>query len=307
VPLDRDFVDNKLGPPRPPDSKDVRASGEGFRSFGPFTGSSIPYDYRSYIFYGYTIISGGVKVPTRFEIDTRSPTLLVGLGLWHMAGTWYRPFDPDALRLLAVSAEEKELRPFSWISNVPIETIEEPPYREGQILHSRARPVPFKPPPPKRVRVIVRRGGRNVVKQVRSDSWLARIRRLLGRGQLRLARDSESESLRGIDLEDREIVLWSCAAHRPMKSGGGVLVLTNRRVVYRPSFVTRICGDRAFELRNREVTDVGLKSLQDESPPGGSKAWLRLVLVGDREELFVVDNPIHALERFSNGITPIGG
>ncbi len=307
MPLDSDFVENKLGPPRQPDSKEVWASDEGFRSFGSFAGSSIPFDYRSYIFYGYTILPGGMKVATRFEIDTRSPTLLVGSGLWHIAGIWYSPFEPEALRLLGVSPEET--RPFSWISNVPIETAEEPPYREGQILHSRVQPMPYKPPPlkPKPAVVIVRRGGRNVVQQVRTDGCLARIRRLLSSRQLRLARDSESESLCGIDLENGELVLWSCAARRPEGPGDGVLVLTTHRVFYRPAFVARLRAARSFEVRNREVTEVGLKPMHNTGPSSSNRVYLRLVLVGDRQVLFVVENPVHALERFSKGITPIGG
>ena len=147
MPLDPDFVEYKLGPPEKPDSKAIWATVEGFGSFGTFAGSVIPYDYRSYILYGYTILLGGMTVPTRFEIDTRTPALLVGSGLWHIAGTWYRPFEPDALRVLGVSTEGTT--PFSWIPNVPIETAEETPYREGQILHSRVQPMPYKPPPPK--------------------------------------------------------------------------------------------------------------------------------------------------------------
>ncbi len=209
MPINAEIVEKFLGPPPPPNSTRVRVSTEGFRGFRSFEGTSIPYDYRSYIFSGYTILPGGAKVPTQFEIDTRSPTLLVGLGTWHITGTWYSPFEPEALRVLGVTAEET--RPLSWISNVPIETVEEPPYREGQLLHSRVPPVPYKPPPPKRkpTVVIVRRGGRSVVQQVRTDGLLARARRLLSHRELRLARDSESESLRGIDLEADEIVRWS--------------------------------------------------------------------------------------------------
>ena len=72
----------------------------------------------------------------------------------------------------------------------------------------------------------------------------------------------------------------------------GILVLTTHRVFYRPAFVARICGDRSFEVRNREVTDVGLKSLEQHGPLAAKKVCVRLVLVGDREELIVVDNPM---------------
>jgi hypothetical protein len=80
-------------------------------------------DYRSYSFYGHTILACGIKVATKFEIDTRSPTLLAGLGTWHIGGIWYYPFEPEALALRGVLPENA--RPFSWTSNVAIETIEE--------------------------------------------------------------------------------------------------------------------------------------------------------------------------------------
>jgi hypothetical protein len=113
--------------------------------------------------------------------------------------------------------------------------------------------------------------------------------------------------LRGIDLEDGEIVLWSCAARRREGAGDGVLVLTTHRLFYRPAFVARLCGARSFEVRSREVTDVGLKPMHNLGPSSSNRVYLRLVLVGDQEELFVVDNPVRALERFSKGITPVGG
>ena len=180
---------------------------EGSRGFESFPGTSIPYDYRSYIVYGYTILSDGVKVPSRFTIDTRSPTLLVAPGLWHIAGTWYYPFESEALHVLGVPPEET--RPFMWSTNVPIETVEEPPYREGQILHSRVQPVPYRPPPPEPRMVLSRRGGRVIAMPDSGDGWLALVWKLLSPPDLRLARDSESESLRRIELEKDEIVLWS--------------------------------------------------------------------------------------------------
>ena len=158
MPLPRDCVEYELVRPPQPNSNEVRASGDGFRGFGSFDGSSIPYDYRSYTFCGYTILPGGVKVPTTIRDRHASPTLLAGLGLWHIAGTWYDPFEPEALRVLGVAPDET--RPFSWTSNVPIETVEEPPYREGQVLHSRVPPAPFKPPLPRPALVISRVGGR---------------------------------------------------------------------------------------------------------------------------------------------------
>jgi hypothetical protein len=123
MPIDPQFVFRFLGDPPDPGSTDVRVSGDIRRGFGRFKGLSIPMDYRSYIFYGHTILARGIKVATKFEIDTRSPTLLAGLGTWHIGGIWYYPFEPEALALLGVLPENA--RPFSWTSNVPIETIEE--------------------------------------------------------------------------------------------------------------------------------------------------------------------------------------
>ncbi len=300
---------SKLGyPPPRPNSTEVDVSAdEGYRCFCSFGGSSIPYDYRSYMLCGYTILPGGLKVPTQFEIDTRSPTLLAHLGWWHIGDIWYRPFEPEALRVLGVSPDET--RPFSWISNVPIETVEEPPYREGQVLHSRVPPVPYKPAPskPKPTLVISRVGGRLVARPQVDSGWLARVRRRLSPRKVPLTQDCGTESLQGIYLECSERVLWSCAARSPTRSGDGILTLTNLRVMYRPDFFARIQGARPLELRNREVTDVGLKTFESTRLPSSRKVCLRLVLVGDREELFVVEDAMRSLEQFSKWITPMLG
>jgi hypothetical protein len=109
VPLDPE--EYQLGLPPHPNSTEVRVSSDSYRSFGEFAGASIPYDYRSYILNGYTILPGGTRVATRFEIDTRSSTLLeVHFGTWHVAGIWYRPFEPGALRILGVAPDETRLR-----------------------------------------------------------------------------------------------------------------------------------------------------------------------------------------------------
>ena len=72
-----------------------------------------------------------MRVPTLFlEIDTRSPKLLAGLGLWHLGGIWYRPFERYVFGVVLWGFPE-QTRPFMWTSNVPIETVEEPPYIEG--------------------------------------------------------------------------------------------------------------------------------------------------------------------------------
>ena len=122
----------------PPDSGSTRVlvSTRIFRGFELFRGESIPLDGRTYIFYGYTIFPCGIRVASDFEIDTKCPTLLPKTArLWHIDGTWYMSFHADALAVLGISPENA--RPFSWVPNVPIQTVEQPPYLEGQILHSR--------------------------------------------------------------------------------------------------------------------------------------------------------------------------
>jgi hypothetical protein len=133
LPFDR--IRQVIGAPLAPNSTVVLVSAETFRSFEIYRGSSIPFDDRSYIVYGTTILACGVRVPTRFEIDTKKPTLLAGPGIWHVDGVWYYPFSAEALDRLGVSPEAT--KPFSWTSNVPIETVEEPPYLEDQVLHRR--------------------------------------------------------------------------------------------------------------------------------------------------------------------------
>ena len=84
-------------------------------------------------------------------------------------------------------------------------------------------------------------------------------------------------------------------AARPTESRKGILGLTNQCVIYRPAFLTRILVRGSYEVRRREVTDVGLKTLENAGSRGDKRASLRLVLVADREELFVVENPMQAL------------
>ena len=140
MPSDPKRLDDYLGHPYP-DSTSVMVRGEsrweGVRSFD---GKVIPIDYRSYILQGYTILPDGQRILTRFEIDTRKPTLLVSEGFWYIKGIWYLPFKADALTAMGVAPEDA--RPFRWIPNVPIQTVEQPPYLEGQVLHSSAPPMP---------------------------------------------------------------------------------------------------------------------------------------------------------------------
>ncbi len=272
---------DSIGDPRPPDSTEVLVSTESFRSFELFRGSSISFDYRSYILYGHTILPSGVRVPTRFEIDTRSPTLLAGLGIWHLDGAWYSPFSREALDRLGVSP--KATRPFSWISNVPIQTAEEPPYPEGQVLHSRLPPVPHKPSP----------GPDHLRSFTSMDS--APLHQV-GGGRLT-----------SFQLEPGETMRFSCGAWRTGSSAEGLLVVTNRRILFCPALAHPSLEILPIEIRRREATDVGCRPMRDPCSGSALKLGLRLVLAGDREELFVVDDLVNVIEQFAKAITPIGG
>jgi hypothetical protein len=94
--VDSQLVDGFLGHPTP-GSKDVKVSSESRDAYRFFYGESIPIDLRSYVFYGDTILESGTRIMTQFTIDTRSPTLLIGEGLWYIIERWYYPFEPEAL------------------------------------------------------------------------------------------------------------------------------------------------------------------------------------------------------------------
>jgi hypothetical protein len=264
------FVDQFLGHPRP-DSTDVRVSGEIRRGFGNFDGKVIPIDYRSYILQGYTILPDGQRIPTRFEIDTRKTTLLVGDGNWYIKGIWYRPFKADALKVLGVDPERT--RPFRWIPNVPIQTVEQPPYLEGQVLH--ASEPPTSP----------------------GETARALSGEVVGGGDLA-----------SVSLEVGEKVRWSCEA-RSVKdatgSGRGALFLTLRRVLYCPNVRDRPSGVEPLAWGIREVTDVGCQPIGDPQPACGRKMGLRLILVGGRDEIFEVDGVTQAIEDLSEFIHPV--
>jgi hypothetical protein len=271
MPIPLEVVDQFLGHPDPGSTEVKVRSIENRLGAGPFRGPSIPIDGRSYILYGYTILPAGVRIPTRFEIDTRKPTLLVGEGKWHIAGTWYWPFEPEALQVLGVSPEEA--RPFAWLPNVPIQTVEKPPYSAGAALHG----LPLPPPKPTaRPKSGEKVGGRR---------------------------------LTSMDLEAGEKVAWSCPARRTaggIRAARGELFLTNRRVLFCPRTFDRLLGGKPFAAGIREVVDVGSKRPQGGASSGGGKRpHLRLVLVGGREELFAVDDFMRAIEEFSKRIHPI--
>jgi hypothetical protein len=61
---------------------------------------------------------------------------------------------------------------------------------------------------------------------------------------------------------------------------------------------------KPFEVGHRGVIDVGCLRLQRLPSGARDELALRLILVGDREEFFEVDDVIQAIERFGKEITP---
>jgi hypothetical protein len=260
-----------LGPPETKSSTSVRVSTEHKSCFTAFDGTSVPIDNRSYLLYGYTLLPGGQQIPTRFEIDTRKPTLLCGTWLWHVNRRWYIPFEPEVLGLIGVTPQGA--RPFRWTTNVPIQTIEQPPYLEGQTLHGLTPATTSEP-----------------------------------RAQSKSADSVGGGDLVSMSLDIQEKVLWSCRARNVKYAAGagrGALFITTRRVLFCPSTVDRAAGAEPLAIGIREVTDVGCKHIGDPQSASGRKTALRLVLVHGREEIFEVDGVTGAIERFAKAIHPV--
>jgi hypothetical protein len=139
MPISSSIVEQFLGHPEP-GCRTVLVRTDGTGGARHFDGISIPLDGRTYIAHGTTLLANGVTVRSRFEIDTSRSSPLSG-SLWYIDGKWYVPFEPAALEVLGVSREEAS--PFSWMTNVRLRSLEDPPYREGQII--RGRPSLKKP------------------------------------------------------------------------------------------------------------------------------------------------------------------
>jgi hypothetical protein len=259
-----------LSPLHFPDSKAVRVIGDSLGSCERFDVQSIPFDYLSCRVYGYTILAGGTRIPTQFQIDTRKPTLLVGTGSWYIDRAWYASFEQAAMERLGVSPAEA--RPFSWLPNVAIDTVEEPPYVEGQVLHPRTRLTPDAAP-----------------KRAKSGETVG------------------GDPLISLDLEVDEPKkrTWSCKARRVGDREDGALYLTSRRVLFCPHTSDAARGRSPFIAAIRELTDVGCKPVEDVRAGAGRIMGLRLILVGDREEIFVVEDVVSVIEEFSRTIKPI--
>ena len=256
------FLERWLGP-YAPDSKHVKVQGPYRAGFTHFQGSSIPFNQSSYILYGYTLLPNGARVPTQFTIDTRKPTLLVGRGYWRIDGKWHFAFMPDSLKLLGLSLEEATH--FHWTSNVPIETIENPPYLVGQALHGRP-PLPsaVPQPPPESGETV---GGGSLVSL---PLWVH---------------------------EPKEKV-WSCGAKRPGAVARGELFLTFLRVLFCPHLSDYESGEKPFVPLIGTVVDIGAKPVPNPHSAGGKRMGLRLILIDGSEEIFLVDDLVNAMDEF---------
>jgi hypothetical protein len=135
MPIDPDIVEHHLGHPGPDCRTAWVRTGVPGRA-RRFDGLAIPLDGRAYIVHGTTFLASGQHVQSRFELDTSRPDPLAD-SLWHIDDRWYVPFEPAALERLGVS--EREARPFRWMTNVRLRSLESPPYEEGQALHAPGR------------------------------------------------------------------------------------------------------------------------------------------------------------------------
>ena len=136
---------------------------------------------------------------------------------------------------------------------------------------------------------------------------MAKLQRMLGVGKPPSDRNDARAFSLGIEREANEIIYWSGAARRVTTSVAGILILTSRRVIHRASGISRIFDPNFFEIRRREVIDVGVKPIDTSHWHGMNEMSLRLILVGGHEELFIVENRTEAFEQFSKFVTPIGG
>ena len=97
-----------------------------------------------------------------------------------------------------------------------------------------------------------------------------------------------------MELRGSESVIFHCSANRNVggRALGGQLYLTNERLVFEPRLIDRLSGREGF-------LDVPLISLMaaDVAPrgarffDGSRRKRLRLRLIGESEELFVVNRP----------------
>jgi hypothetical protein len=247
-----------------PDSKFVRVRSPYHAAFSLFQGPSIPFNQSTYILYGYTLLPNGTQVPTQFTIDTRKPSLLVGVPYWQIDGKWHFGFVPDSLKLLGLTLEEAT--PFHWTSNVPIETIENPPYLAGQPLHGRPpHPSVVPQPPPESGETV---GGASLVSL---PLWVS---------------------------EPKEKV-WSCGAKRPGAVAQGELFFTFVRVLFCPHLSDYDEGEKPFVPLIGTVVDIGAKSVPDPHSAGGKRMGLRLIIIDGSEETFLVDSLVKAMDEFS--------
>jgi hypothetical protein len=142
MPIDPTIVEHQYGhPDRWSTAVRVFVRMEGSYPAGSatiFQGPMIPMDGRTYMVQGKVILPNGVSVISKLLLDTRKPSLLVAADGWYINGIWYHPFEPEALQVLGVPADQTKA--YSWIPNVPLDTLDQPPYLAGQPVQRKPKP-----------------------------------------------------------------------------------------------------------------------------------------------------------------------
>lgn len=125
-------------------------------------------------------------------------------------------------------------------------------------------------------------------------SWLNRLDRL----ESRLL-------LRGPRLEGDEAVDWCLSANHVQngrRAVGGQLCVTNRRMVFVENRMETPVGGREWSCSLRDVLDCAIEPRGRNPYAGAWRRRLRLDIVGDTFELFVVSDPESVVDRLKKYI-----
>lgn len=115
MPLERDFAEDKVGPPSP---GNVRVF-VGPHSVTAFKGTRIPLDGRKYACDGRVIFRNGTTVRAKFNVDTTDFDFLVRSSvICYQEGLWYRWNEPELFAALGTTAEDA--LPFEWAPDRPL-------------------------------------------------------------------------------------------------------------------------------------------------------------------------------------------
>jgi hypothetical protein len=108
-----------------------------------------------------------------------------------------------------------------------------------------------------------------------------------------------------VKLEAGEKLLHTFVAGRANGKQNGMLHFTTSRAFYCPHATDRDREGGLFDARRRELIDVGSKRVEIPDSEASKKMCLRLVLVGEREAIFVVDDLVPDVEKLSKWVHPI--